>query len=285
MSKIENLQNLVYNVNNNFSVNDFKTAFDNVNSEKLSLDETKKLSDIVLFFIDAIGTKEKDFVSEILDYCISTNLDKSCYIEYFNIRNLIPDIENYEQYLNNIVSKKIVFLNYYLRDSFVNILLKMESIVNKAEITDKVNNYIKSIKSIDNVVLTDLNILKKNKIIEMRAACESNIISGFKSSCLGSEKHFDCDRDSQLCMQSLLSKAILLSMGVPLADNILEWKASGEAICYPFTLHQIKTLAGDLNTHLIKNKKQFENLRIYINASDRTLEELKSVRWDSNINK
>lgn len=137
------------------------------------------------------------------------------------------------------------------------------------------------------VELTDeekvnLDEIKKNKINEISSTCENKIINEFYSSCLGEKKRFDCTRDDQTYIMGLASKAQLILNNVA-TDNVLDWKASGEPICYTWQPQQALILGMDLFNHLTENKKRYEQLREYILTKLTTKDDINAVTWDTLI--
>lgn len=65
-------------------------------------------------------------------------------------------------------------------------------------------------------------------------------------------------------------------------DTTLDWKASEEPICYPWTATQILTLGMDLFTHKTEKIKRYELLRSYINTLT-TVDGINQVNWDTEI--
>ena len=124
--------------------------------------------------------------------------------------------------------------------------------------------------------------VKKDKIVEMSSLCEYKIINEFYSDCLGEIKRFDCTLLDQQNISGLVSVAMAKASG-SLIEEILRWKASGEPICYEWTSEQIMKLGLDLHKHKNDCIVRFEELRIYINDTNRTLQDLLNLTWDTQI--
>lgn len=119
-----------------------KKYIDLVNRTYIDNDDKNKLHDILLQLIEKAYKIDRDFIVNILDNCISTNLDKSYFIEYLRIKELDNSIDAYTDYLNRVVNKKIVFHSEFDKQSFINILRNMCYTVNNEIITKKINDYI-----------------------------------------------------------------------------------------------------------------------------------------------
>jgi hypothetical protein len=132
----------------------------------------------------------------------------------------------------------------------------------------------------DYVEPLDINIIKQNKIQEMNSLCGYKIINEFYSTCLGENKRFDCELIDQSNIMGLVAKAQIIVANPLLEDKSLDWKASGELICYPFTTEQVVQLGIDLYNHKASTIKRFELLRIYINSLV-TIDEVNAVTWDT----
>lgn len=130
-------------------------------------------------------------------------------------------------------------------------------------------------------VIEDLEEIKKSKILEISAACENKIVNEFYSTCLGDNKKVDCTRDDQNYIMGLVAKAQMIVGGIS-ADKTLDWKVSGEPICYPWTPQQVFALGMDLFSHLTEKKKKYEALRMYIDKLT-DIEIIKLITWDTEI--
>lgn len=127
-----------------------------------------------------------------------------------------------------------------------------------------------------------LETVKLHKIAELSSTCEEKIITTFKSSCLGTEKAFDCTRDDQNNIAGLVSKATLILANPNIQDKDLSWKATGEPICYQWTPAQVLQLGVDLYNHKTSIIKRFEHLRIYVNEA-KTVAEALAITWETTI--
>lgn len=134
------------------------------------------------------------------------------------------------------------------------------------------------------IKVSNIDTVRAGVIMNMRQICKDNIINNFHSTCLGTDRLFDCERDDQTYMMGLVAKASLIIGGAVFTDMRLNWKATGEPKCYPFTEQQITTLGADLATHLTDTKEHFEDLRTYANDQSRTIDELNAITWDMIIN-
>jgi hypothetical protein len=134
----------------------------------------------------------------------------------------------------------------------------------------------------DYVEPIDINIIKQNKIQEMNSLCGYKIINEFYSTCLGENKRFDCELIDQSNIMGLVAKAQIILSNPLLEDKSLDWKASGELICYPFTIEQVVQLGMDLYNHKASLIKKFELLRVYINSLA-TIDEVNVVTWNTEI--
>lgn len=130
-------------------------------------------------------------------------------------------------------------------------------------------------------VIEDLEEIKKSKIFEISAVCEDKIVNEFYSTCLGDKKKVDCTRDDQNYIMGLVAKAQMIVGGIS-ADKTLDWKVSGEPICYPWTPQQVFALGMDLFSHLTEKKKKYETLRMYIDQLT-DMETIKAITWDTVI--
>ncbi|NRT86543.1 hypothetical protein [Clostridium beijerinckii] len=126
-----------------------------------------------------------------------------------------------------------------------------------------------------------LDEVKQNKINEMSAICENKIINEFYSSCLGESKRFDCTLIDQTNIIGLVAKAQMIIANA-ITDNTLEWKATGEPVCYPWTHQQVLTLGTDLFAHKTEKIKRYELLREYIKTLD-TCDSVNKITWETEI--
>lgn len=122
-----------------------------------------------------------------------------------------------------------------------------------------------------------------SKIEKLRLTCQYSIVNEFYSRCLGERKRFDCEITDQLNILGLVGKAQLMMISPTLTDNIIEWKASGEPTCYPWTPQQVIQLGIDMYGHVSNNIKRFEELRMYVVDPRRTIEEIEAVDWRFDI--
>jgi hypothetical protein len=132
-----------------------------------------------------------------------------------------------------------------------------------------------------NPVAVLLDDVKQNKIQEMSNLCGYKMINEFYSTCLGDSEHFDCGFTDQSYIQGLASKATLILNGIE-TDGVLEWKKTGEPICYPWTPQQCIKLGLDMFNHITTNKKRYEALRQYINSM-MDISEVQALTWDIEI--
>lgn len=130
-------------------------------------------------------------------------------------------------------------------------------------------------------ILVSLEDTKGLKINEISSVCENKIVNEFYSSCLGERKLFDCSLIDQTNVIGLVAKAQMILAGIA-TDTTLDWKASGEPLCYSWTPAQVMTLGMDLFAHKTEKIKRYENLRAYI-ITLTTIEEINSVTWDTII--
>lgn len=135
-----------------------------------------------------------------------------------------------------------------------------------------------------------INVVKQNKIKELSFICENKIINEFYSTCLMSKDingnlkkdHFDCNDRDQIYIQGLSNKAALILNGTP-TDGILDWKKTGEPVCYPFLPQACVQLGLDMFAHITDNKKRFEQLREYIQTKLTSTSEVNAIAWDITI--
>ena len=130
-------------------------------------------------------------------------------------------------------------------------------------------------------IVVSLEDTQALKIDELSSICEDKIINEFYSSCLGESKLFDCSLTDQSNIMGLVAKAQMILAGIS-TDTTLDWKASGEPLCYPWTPSQALTLGMDLFTHKTDNIKKYENLRAYIKTLT-NVEEINNVTWETII--
>jgi hypothetical protein len=130
-------------------------------------------------------------------------------------------------------------------------------------------------------IIEDLENIKQSKILEISYICEDKIVNEFYSSCLGEKKKIDCTRDDQSYIMGLVAKSQMIASGIA-TDKTLDWKASGEPICYPWTPQQVIALGMDLFNHLTEKKKRYEGLRMYIDQLT-DIETIKAITWDTEI--
>ncbi|WP_026093948.1 XkdX family protein, partial [Clostridium tyrobutyricum] len=101
-----------------------------------------------------------------------------------------------------------------------------------------------------------LDAVIQNKVQELETTCMAVIAGGFNSNCLGSSRHFDTDGNNIGFIQGLAAKASLIKSGATLQDTTLDWKASDDPVCYPFTPDQMISLGVDLSTFMTSNIKK-----------------------------
>lgn len=128
-------------------------------------------------------------------------------------------------------------------------------------------------------LIVSLDDAKASKIEEISSTCEDKIINEFYSSCLGVKKKFDCEIKDQTNIIGLVAKAQMILANLS-TDTSLDWKASGEAVCYPWTPEQILTLGMDLFSHKTAMIKKFELLREYINKQT-DVEIVQAITWET----
>jgi len=114
------------------------------------------------------------------------------------------------------------------------------------------------------------------KIYDLSIACETTIVSGFNSTCLGEEKMFDSKMTDQANIGALCTMAMAVMSG--LTTKELSWKGSGEMTCYIFSPQQVIALGMDMHTHIETNIKRFEELRLQVLAC-KTIEEVNAITW------
>lgn len=137
-----------------------------------------------------------------------------------------------------------------------------------------------------------LDVVKQNKIKELSLICENRIINEFYSTCLGSKDtdgtlkkdHFDCNDRDQIYIQGLANKAALILNGTP-TDEILDWKKTGEPVCYPFPPQSCVQLGLDMFAHITDHKKRFDQIREYIQTKLTNTSEVNAITWDIVITK
>ncbi|BCZ49432.1 hypothetical protein psyc5s11_54990 [Clostridium gelidum] len=130
-------------------------------------------------------------------------------------------------------------------------------------------------------ILVTLEDIQIKKITEMSGTCEDIIINKFYSTCLGDSRRFDCTDRDQANIQGLVAKAQLILSGMA-TDNLLDWKESGVAECYPFTTTQAIMLGSDLFNHITEKKKRYEKLKVYI-LKQTEIEVIQAVTWDTDL--
>ncbi|MBV4423255.1 XkdX family protein [Clostridium tyrobutyricum] len=171
-------------------------------------------------------------------------------------------------------------------------LEKVQFLYNTQNATkDDVFNYVKSntITREDYKIIVGedcpelpLDAVIQNKVQELEIKCLSIISNGFDSNCLGDTKHFDSTQNDIGFIQGLASKASLIKGGATLQDNTLDWKASDEAVCHPFTADQMIALGVDLSTFMTTNIKKKEQLQAYVKTLTEA-EYVQGVTWDTQI--
>lgn len=137
-----------------------------------------------------------------------------------------------------------------------------------------------SIESYENG--TTLEEVKQAKIQELEDDCTKVKDSGFKSSCLGTEKVFDSSPENRNLIIGLAMKASLVANGATLVDSNIDWKAKDEDVCYSWQPSQMITLGVDMSTFLTNTIKHKEQLQQYVNTLT-TVEEVNKVTWDTVI--
>jgi hypothetical protein len=140
-------------------------------------------------------------------------------------------------------------------------------------------------------LVVDIKQVQEAQISLLEQDKEIRIAKGFDSDCQGTMKHYDCtDKDINM-INGLVNKAnsILVNEMLPEGsklpiDNILEWKASNEPVCYPWKPLEIIKLGTDFYKHVSKYRILFETVSQYV----RTLtgaDLIKSITLDSPIPK
>jgi hypothetical protein len=139
-------------------------------------------------------------------------------------------------------------------------------------------------------VVTYLDDAKALKIQEMSDECKRQIIYEFYSDYLGNrdksgnliKDHYDCTDEDQRFIQGLANKATLIAGGAA-TDGVLDWKRSGEPICYPFPIQCCMKLGLDMFDHITTTRKRFEAIRRYILEGMDEEDTVVSVTWDITI--
>jgi len=90
----------------------------------------------------------------------------------------------------------------------------------------------------------------------IKEECESKILGGFESDCLGETKVYSSSMNNQATIQGLVLTAIMNMSGF--VDEVLEHKAIDEIDCYPWKNEQIIQLGVDLKSHITACKKEAE---------------------------
>jgi len=111
-------------------------------------------------------------------------------------------------------------------------------------------------------ILSNKKISVNDLILIASQECESRILDGFDSDCLGETKHFDCAMTDQANIQGLTLTAIMGLNGLTTEET--HWKGTGELECYKFEYVQMLKLAEDLKKHVEKNINQFNAERLAI---------------------
>jgi hypothetical protein len=131
------------------------------------------------------------------------------------------------------------------------------------------------------IIEVSLEDAQNSKITEMSRECESKIIYEFYSDCLGDKKQFDCTITDQTNIMGLVAKAQMILAGLA-TDDILDWKATGEPACYPWTPQQAIKLGQDLFFHKTEKIKRYEALRTFIKEqTDVNIVQL--IAWETKI--
>lgn len=120
-----------------------------------------------------------------------------------------------------------------------------------------------------------------NKINSLSIECQNRIYAGFDSDCWDStnKRHYDYEDKDQTFINGLISKAGLMLQNVP-TDGKLEWKSSGEAVCYQWDPQKILKLGLDAYNHVSDNRIQYEKLRQYVKTLT-TVDAVNAVTFDT----
>lgn len=143
-----------------------------------------------------------------------------------------------------------------------------EVIENRPEITEGQSHEIDVFEDdgtnivINYKVIIDAKPTKEQLILNESQECNSRILAGFESNCLGQLKHFDCEMSDQAIVQGLAIAAILGLQGLSTEET--RWKASGELECYKFEYSQALQLAIDMKKHIENNIDLFNAKRLEI---------------------
>ncbi|MFT5873849.1 MAG: hypothetical protein ACI8WT_002801 [Clostridium sp.] len=265
-------------INNDVSI--ISTIVSDINLGVLTDVQVRKIKDTISSFIYSSQSEINTTLKSIINNIKALNKEYLiALLEIKEISSTNDPIISKELIKSKLNDTTIIFDNNNDKTNYYSLLINLS--INLKD-SDLIKLAIDKTSEMWSPIETDLLNMRTNKIIKIRRLCEDEIINNFHSSCLGEDHLFDCDRDSQLCIQGLVAKATLLASNVPMEDTSLEWKYTGEPICYDWTITQVLTLGGDLYTHLTNCKKRYENLRIYINSLT-DIDIINSVVWDTVI--
>lgn len=124
----------------------------------------------------------------------------------------------------------------------------------------------------------ELQIPKKEKLISINTECNKAIVSGFKSSALGSDYFYYSTIEEQSTLTSLITLGIdsnFKCQKINVVDNV---EVKGNRVQVPHTLAQLKQVLADGAIHIKTQIDRKDLLESQINAVT-TAEELELIEW------
>ena len=143
------------------------------------------------------------------------------------------------------------------------------------------NFYDKDTKTFILKDLRTLEEMKKSKLTTINIACETAIISGFKSSSLQAEYLYQSDRDDQLNLMGLVANGIDNFLKCGLATIVLENSIEKEVITWDYILHtiaQLKQVLADGAKYKLDLLTKANTLKIQVQNAT-TVNELDGINW------
>lgn len=124
----------------------------------------------------------------------------------------------------------------------------------------------------------ELKIPKEEKLTSINTECNKAIISGFKSSALGSNYFYYSTIEEQSTLTSIITLGIdsnFKCQKINIVDNV---EVKGNRVQVPHTLAQLKQVLADGAIHIKTQIDKKDLLEIQINAAT-TVDELDRIVW------
>lgn len=123
-----------------------------------------------------------------------------------------------------------------------------------------------------------LEQIKTSKLLSINTECNKAIVSGFKSSALGSDYFYYSTIEEQSTLTSLITLGIDSNFKCQKINVVENVEVKGNRVQVPHTLAQLKQVLADGAIHIKTQIDRKDLLEIQINAVT-TVEELDGIVW------